>query len=381
MKLERIYKMANKLRDIFSNKNIEMIGILKFENKEVSNKFIEDFNLVYDEGCTVEVEGVSSISTNIKCGDISYPHIVEVKPINLTINPSIRPISIVINTKFGEKNIKLDRYYDGNDIIIQTLKNEIVFLKFIFDKNENNHYVKFTYKIQMNFAKEIEDVIESYDKAIGILKYIFNLDNCTEKDNNNLDFVSKVIQYFKISYLFWNKLKLIENKLTENKSKVKFDPSKIGNMDENILDVEELYLFLIENKPLRMNYKFKLNSSGTISGRNEEYLKIGKEVNVNFVSKIEYFICEQKIIVHTANFVGNAKIKKIEENESGETKILYGDTDSEPMYISCTGYLTYEEAKMENELFVKDKEFIKKYKETWTVDEYYKQELNELDKF
>ena len=373
--------MANKLRDIFSNKNIEMIGILKFENKEVSNKFIEDFNLVYDEGCTVEVEGVSSISTNIKCGDISYPHIVEVKPINLTINPSIRPISIVINTKFGEKNIKLDRYYDGNDIIIQTLKNEIVFLKFIFDKNENNHYVKFTYKIQMNFAKEIEDVIESYDKAIGILKYIFNLDNCTEKDNNNLDFVSKVIQYFKISYLFWNKLKLIENKLTENKSKVKFDPSKIGNMDENILDVEELYLFLIENKPLRMNYKFKLNSSGTISGRNEEYLKIGKEVNVNFVSKIEYFICEQKIIVHTANFVGNAKIKKIEENESGETKILYGDTDSEPMYISCTGYLTYEEAKMENELFVKDKEFIKKYKETWTVDEYYKQELNELDKF
>lgn len=375
MKLERIYKMSNKLKDIFSNKMFEMGGVLKFENDEAYNKFIESINLVYDKGCTVKLEGVSSISTNIKDGTISYPHIIEVKPINLTISPSNEPIPIFINAKSGKKNIELERYQVEDSIILQTSKNEIVFLKFIF--NKNNYHVQFTYKIQMNFAKEIEGVIESYDKAIGILKYIFNLDNCTEEDNNNLDLLNKVIQSFKISYLFWNKLKLIENKI-----KVKFDLSKIGDIDNNIIfDVEELYLFLIENKPLRMNYKFTLKSNVIISEHNEEYLKIGQEVSVNFVSKIEYFICEQKITVHTANLLSNAKIKEIEDKESRETKILYGDTDSEPMYISCTGYLAYEEAIAENELFAKDKELIKKYKEAWTVDEYYKQELNELDKF
>ena len=156
-------------------------------------------------------------------------------------------------------------------------------------------------------------------------------------------------------------------KLNRRRNKRFFDPSK-SNIKENVQDVEELYLLLIEKKLFgRMqlidrNNKSHLNLISISRNRTKFAL--------TFIRKVTYTICEQNITIHTANLLYNAIIKEIIKNESGEMKVLYDDTDSAPMYISCTGYKSQEEAIIEQDLIIKDKERTKKYEEALTVIEY-----------
>ena len=65
----------------------------------------------------------------------------------------------------------------------------------------------------------------------------------------------------------------------------------------------------------------------------------------------------------------NAVVKDIKE-ENGNIKIWYDDTDSEPMYISYTGFLTEAERDSEIDTLMED---LDKYIDAFTVDEYLKQ--------
>lgn len=89
--------------------------------------------------------------------------------------------------------------------------------------------------------------------------------------------------------------------------------------------------------------------------------------DVTFTGKISYSIYEQSITIYTANLLSKAKIKEISETETGEVRILYVDTDSMPMYISCTGHKTSNEANEESNLIMRDKECTKKYREALTA--------------
>ena len=56
---------------------------------------------------------------------------------------------------------------------------------------------------------------------------------------------------------------------------------------------------------------------------------------------------EQTVLLHTANLMVNALVKDIQKNDDGTVKILYGDTDSRPMYIAFSAFRTIEEAEQE----------------------------------
>lgn len=360
--------MPNKLKDVFSNKMFEMGGNLNFRDKEAYDKFLESLRSVYDEGRTIKVDGVSSISSNVKDGDMIYPLMVESTPALLTIGPSVEPVSITVNTTCGKRTVKFLRYNTRNSIIVQTDDNEIVFFKFAFEKN--SHRVQFTYKMQPQFATKTKDVVESYCVAIGILNRFFKPDN-EQDDSDDLDSLHRIKQSFQITYSFWEKLSLIEDKLT-----LSFDPVKIGDIDDNIRDVEELYLFLVEKKAVRMDAKLTTTESTGITLESNEYTpEIGQAISLTFTDKITYLICEQTIVIYTANLLANAVIKEFSEAENGAKKILYGDTDSTPMYISCTGHKTQNEAAMESSLIMKNKELTLKYKDALTATEYYRQEI------
>ena len=55
------------------------------------------------------------------------------------------------------------------------------------------------------------------------------------------------------------------------------------------------------------------------------------------------------VTLHTANLLVNALVKDIQECDDGTVKILYGDTDSKPMYISFSAFKTKEEAEQEGD--------------------------------
>jgi len=93
----------------------------------------------------------------------------------------------------------------------------------------------------------------------------------------------------------------------------------------------------------------------------------GSKLDITFISKIEYTMYGQKISVHTANLLSNAIVKQFEENEDGSKKILYDDTDSQPMYISYMGFKTIDEAKKEMSTIMEHKE---RYTDALTFNEY-----------
>lgn len=81
----------------------------------------------------------------------------------------------------------------------------------------------------------------------------------------------------------------------------------------------------------------------------EASLSIGDKIALTFIGSIEFSFLKQSVTLHTANLLINALVKDIQKCDDGTVRVLYGDTDSKPMYISFSAFQTSEEAKQESE--------------------------------
>lgn len=359
--------MSNKLKDVFSNKMFELGGRLNFEDMEARNAFLDALKIVQDEGRTVKLDGVSSISTSAKDGNMEYPFMIEGELTHVVIGPSIDTIPITINTDSGKKLVNFRRYETSNKVILETGQREIVFFKFTF--NKGGHNLDFAYRMQPQFAKNTKDVAEAYDLALGIVNYFFN-PTIEQNVTESIEILDNIKKSFQITSSFWKKLNLIENELN-----VSFDPAQIGNINDNVTDVQELYLWLVEKKIVRLNEKLTSTESTGITLEHDAHTpEIGSTIAITFTREIEYSICGQSIIIYTANLLINAIIKEIVKNENGIMRILYSDTESMPMYISCIGFQTPQEADTEHNLIMKSDGLKEKYMGALTINEYLRQE-------
>lgn len=359
--------MSNKLKDVFSNKDFEFGGTLNFQNTEAQKSFFDALDIVQNEGRVVEVNGISSIGANVKDGDMIYPMTHGGKLTHVFIGPSVENVPITINTSFGKKSVDLFRYSTNTEVVLETSKEAIVFLKFSFNKSRNN--IKFIYRMQIKFADNIKQIIESYYIALGIINYFFKQGEDRDASYKTLRNIRITLQ---ITNSFWNKLRIIESKLN-----LLFDLTHIDKIEDILLDVEELYLLLIKNEAIRLDQKFtSTETTGIKWESNEDLPNIGSRINITFINKNTFSICGQSIVIYTANLLANAIIKEIIKDENGRTKILYGDTDSMPMYISYTGFLTTEEAEIEHNLIISSIEGPNpKYIEAISINEHLKQEM------
>ena len=70
---------------------------------------------------------------------------------------------------------------------------------------------------------------------------------------------------------------------------------------------------------------------------------VNHKLDITMRSTVEYSLWGETIVLHCANYLGNAIVKSIERTEDGQLKVHYGEKESEPMYISYKGFLTEEE--------------------------------------
>ena len=358
--------MSNKLKNIFSNKECTIGGNFTFKDKESYKKFLDSLNSLQDTGNPIKVEGILSIRTGITNGNNYYPLMINDTPDAVFITPKYENIPMIVDTESGEKKIIFQRYSTSSGTILQTVEDAIVFLKFLFSDNGK---IQFSYKMQIEFAETVEQVVESYQAAIYVFDHLLKPDD-EQNVASDSDAIDTIKNSFFISYSFWKKLKQLQDIF-----KLSFNPTKIGKVSDMIPDIEELYLLLIEKRALRI----KLASAQSIDTKvdiKKSPLKIGAKLNISFCSERVYYICEQKIVIYTANLLINAVIKEIEKTDTVITKLLYGDSDSMPMGISFTGYLTHDEAKAESTLIMHDNIRKNIYFEALTPQEYYEQELS-----
>jgi hypothetical protein len=352
--------MANKLKNIFTDKILNYGLKIQFKDKKSYEEFLKAQQVVRDEGKAVRVEGINSFVTAVSDGEMVYPLLETDNPLGCIITPSKEDTPYNVKTEYGEKTVLFERYETNHEIIFETKKNEIIYFKINFIKNTNK--VTLTYKMQLNNAKTIKNIADSFNIAIAFFNSFFMVDNSKNSDDVYKS-INSVKESFSKSEALFKRLYLIEQEFS-----ISFDPTQISEFDNDRDSINELYFLLIEKKAIRLNAK--VGSTGHITGKIEsvtEKVEIGAPLELTFQDIIEYTIYDQKISIFTANLISNIIVKEVKEDEDGTIKVLYGDIDSLPMYISYTGYKTYEEAIHEQEIIMDHK---KKYEAALTIRDY-----------
>lgn len=355
--------MANKLKDIFSDETIDLGCNVHFRDNESYNSFLEALQIVQNEGRSVEVEGISSLDTKVRDGEYEYPFSEEKILTHVIVAPSTEDVPMVFNTEIGEKTILFKRYHTTNEIILETDKNDVIYFKIVFIKNSSN--IKFTYKAQHCLAKTIKDIVHTYITALALVNKVFRYDNTQDLSDNDAMIFRMRETLIEFESLF-RRLYLIEQELG-----LSFNPTKINDKENYEEQINELYLLLIEKKVIRLNAKLNATeTTGMVLESETDELEVGNKLDITFQRELEYTILEQKISMYSANLLSNAIIKEIKKDENGIAKVLYGDTDIQPMYISFTGFKNLDEAKQEMNAIMEHKN---EYVHALTFSEHMKQ--------
>lgn len=354
--------MGNKLKDVFSNNTVEMGGKVRFENSDAHKKFLEALDLVWEEGKTVQVDGVSSISTQMKTGKYAYPFLEEHSVDKVFVMPNIENVTIPLETERGDKTLQLRRYYTSNEIVLETNPKAIVYIKMKVKKGTTEN--TFSYRVQPELAKTVEEIIENYVVAIAFINYLFREDvSGTQKE---LEVIDKTKGYFSRALDFYKRLQKVEKEL-----ELQFNPKLQNEKRNDEKEFEQLYGILYENVAFRYNAKLNADKGIEVASKfKDTNMLIGTKLQLTFKGNVEFDIYGQSISIFTANLLLNAVVKDIQEEENGNIKIWYDDTDSEPMYISYTGFKSERERDIELDTLM---EHSKKYIDAFTVDEYLKQ--------
>jgi len=341
--------MPNKLKAIFSDNVPTMKGNIKFENPESHSNFLKALQIVQDEGRPVEVEGVVSVHTAVDDDETAYPFPEQKNISKFMVFPSVEEVPITLNTEYGEKTVLFKRYQTTNEIILETGKKDIIYFKLTFVKGIDRF--TFKYKMQLHLASSIKDVMESYQTAIAFLNSLFNADKSQEA-TDGYALIKETFEIFQEYKSHFTKIKLLEKELG-----ISFEPAKLPDGENTVSDADELYLLLVEKKPIRLNAKLTSTESTSIITEVDAVApKLGAVIDIVFSGESEYTICGHKISVYTANLLSNAIIKAIEDAEDGSKRLLYDDTDSAPMYISYTAFRTLDEAQKEMSTIMEHKE-------------------------
>ena len=332
--------MANKLKDIFSNDTPEYKSTLKFKDSDAYRSFRAALNAVEQEGCSMPIEGVDSIATYMQLHGIQFPLDKQTNISDLTVLPVKDHINYSVIWDGREKVFNFDLYRITTGLVLETEKQAVVYMKLIF--SEDTQKVKITYQLQYHYAKSISEIEFEMNACITFLTkfYAPTKDMGNEEDKIRMD---EIFHYLRCASGFISRLCAVEKVLG-----LSFSTEMLNTMTgEDQQDVEELYLLLCQKVPLRLNAKINSTDATNIEVADlQAEPMIGKQIALAFIREVHYELLGQEFLIFTANALMNAVIKDIHRYDE-KTTIFYGDTDSQPMYISFSGFLTEELAREE----------------------------------
>lgn len=356
--------MPNKIKDIFSDDMFNLNGNLHFRDDEAYKNFLAALEIVHAEGRVVPIDGVTSITTEVRHQGTKFPLEEHTNISGVVVGPAVEPVPIQLVVDTDEKTITLLRSRTKDKVILRSEPDSVVSFHFTFLLGENRHTIN--YKVQFEKAKNIKEVADSFSLAAALLEKFYKHEDeeHLEKDKVSL---SDVKEYFRCYEAFFKRLHTIENELG-----LSISPSLLNELpQEEQQDIDELYLLLCKKQVVRLNAKLTSTDSTSIAmNHSNNSLNIGNKIALTFLSTIEFSFLKQTVLLHTANLLVNALVKDIQECSDGTVKILYGDTDSKPMYIAFSAFKTEEEAKQEADSILQHDEI---YINSLTSNTYIKQ--------
>ena len=342
--------MPNRIKDIFNNDMFNMSTQLRFKDEVAYKSFLTALETVQKEGCAVPIDGISSISTEINNQGTKYPVVEHTSVSQFVVYPSFDPFTIRLQVGDQEKELVFWRNIARNKTVVKTDDNAVVFFEFSFFPNENKHTI--TYKTQYDKATTIEEVVEAFCVANALLTKLYNPEPAIV-DKKDAISITNVKNYFRHHEAFLRRLSAVEKEL-----EVSFSPSLLNDLPlEQQQDIDEVYVLLILHKMVRLNGKLTSTESTSITVDEKSFpSSVGSAIELTFSGTIDYSFLEQTVRLYTANLLTNAIVKEILKESDGKVKLLYGDTDSKPMYISFSAFKTKEEASSELKTIMEKKD-------------------------
>lgn len=352
--------MKNRLQRVFSHEEpTDFQGTIKFVDNDSYKEFLQKLKILQNEGTSQKLNGVERISIDQNIGGINYPYNEHDSIKNTYIMPTFESIEISVNIPSGEYIWKFDKEVLQNGIRFESKNEDIVHIRHEIDLE--NKRSKFTYKIRLQEAKYIREIIECIDATIALMDYFFK-----EKREET----EESIRELQRTVIFWKRVVQLEEIL-----EVTFKPQEITNNSNEEMALEELFLALNEGYIIKENKAFDNIRFDISKTENIEDFKRGMRFTLNFLASWQKRLLGVDVVIYTVNAVFNAIVDSIEEdNLKNEYVVKIKDTDTSPMYMA---YKTVATEKLQEEelekLLSNYNENIKMYSEAKTFEQLYKE--------
>ena len=195
------------------------------------------------------------------------------------------------------------------------------------------------YNVDMEKAKNINDLLEEYERMEAIIDLFFKKDVENKELEELRRWLTVSINYFRRFQKVLSTLKIKDEKI-------------------NIKEAEE-------NGKIRSNQKIK-----SINDVEIDKAVIGEPIFVVYVNEQNIDLFGNVITFYMVSSIFNAIAEDIKKDENGKKKLLFSDTDSNPMYRVYSGFLNKKEAEKEEKRVINK---IEEYKEAKTLEEYLEQ--------
>ena len=209
------------------------------------------------------------------------------------------------------------------------------------------------YNVDMEKAKNINDLLEEYERMEAIIDLFF------KKDVENKE-LEELRRWLTVSINYFRRFQKVLSTL-----KIKDEKINIKEAEEKEFLIEKLYLLLIENGKIRSNQKIK-----SINDVEIDKAVIGEPIFVVYVNEQNIDLFGNVITFYMVSSIFNGIAEDIKKDENGKKKLLFSDTDSNPMYRVYSGFLNKKEAEKEEKRVINK---IEEYKEAKTLEEYLEQ--------
>lgn len=329
----------NRLKDIFStNPPLPEIKLL-FQNTEAEAQFEKAIHLALDEGHPVNVEGVNGIVAYDSSTSRKMPFLFEDNLEGFMVGPSSETRAFDITTPKGMKNVSLECFTFSKGTILRTNKESIISQEFTFSNTGERTY---NAKIQKERAQSVSQLADSYCIAIGLLEHFMpSKDVESSADAEHLQGIKKALRF---TYRFYMQLCALEKVLQRV-----IKPTDIEASIDEMAKVNELYLLLVQKIPLHFDGQINVteNNSVNLISNHGAALEVGKELLITFYREQDVSFCGISVHLYFVNILKHAIIKKIID-EGEQTRLIYGETDSNPMQLFFTAFLSEQEAAEEH---------------------------------
>ena len=333
--------MPNLLKSIFSNDDIKYEGTIVFKDHDSQKKFYEAIETAYKEGRAVNVDGVESISTSVNSNDSSYPIETHDQICKSMVFPAFDYVPIEVSVDGEKKTVTLIRKDLSDRIVLESMPNSVVSLSLSFSK-ENLHNAQVSFTKHYENAKTVKDVSEGLKIAVSLLSFFFVQDKTYSAEKESIT-LPDLINHFQLSSVLFERLSAIEEEL-----EIAIPPTALNSItSENIADINELFVLICQKKAMRTSFKLtSMDAANLLKNEESEKPLLGSELFLTFMGKLDYELFGKTISLHTVCAAINAVVKEIIYGE-GTVKIIYGDTDTKPMYVSIKAFKTEDEATIE----------------------------------